>query len=310
VVAVGEKHCLRAARALGKPLEPTLRRHERVDRYAGTIEPVGRHVDVDARVSRCPVKDAWKDLAHRRTIAPPRLAPGSARPPFGGGSRSTPRACVRTKEMVRLPPTRPPRDQGPIAVTVATGVGTSGRSLACARVRPIGSVSDGADMPVLGHERGHERLALAQPRDRGGAGVDAELRENVLEVAADGSGRDPEPFGDLGVRQAFCDEHHDLVLPSGQRVGRDRRWRIFDRGVTKLRNRCRDPSPERGAAGGGGRGALEGLPPVGSKLVQEVGAHVVHEISSGCRERAASAAWTRPVERRSSGAVGRAHCRC
>jgi hypothetical protein len=32
---------------------------------------------------------------------------------------------------------------------------------------------------------------------------------------------------------------------------------------------------------GGGRGALEGLPPIGGKLVQEVRAHVVHEFSSG-----------------------------
>ena len=76
VVAVREKHCVRAARALGKPLEPTLRRHQRVDRHSGTIEPVGRHVDVDAWVQRRPVKDAWEDLAHRRTIAPPPLAPG------------------------------------------------------------------------------------------------------------------------------------------------------------------------------------------------------------------------------------------
>ena len=39
VVSVGEKHGLRAARALGKPLEPMLRRHERVDRHADPIEP-------------------------------------------------------------------------------------------------------------------------------------------------------------------------------------------------------------------------------------------------------------------------------
>src|SRR4029078_2847067 len=68
-----------------RPLSATSRRHERVERFAGTSEPVGRHVDVDARVSRCPVKDAWKDLAHRRTIAPLRLAPGSGTITIGRG---------------------------------------------------------------------------------------------------------------------------------------------------------------------------------------------------------------------------------
>jgi hypothetical protein len=63
-------------------------------------------------------------------------------------------------------------------------------------------------------------------------------------------------------------------------VGRDPRWRILDRGSAKLRHRCCNPSPEPGVAGGG-RGALEGLPPIGGKLVQEVRAHVVHEFSSG-----------------------------
>lgn len=66
-------------------------------------------------------------------------------------------------------------------------------------------------MLFLDHERGHE-LVVAEPCDGCGAGVDAELREGVLEMAADGSGRDPEPLGDLLVRQPFCDEHHDLVL--------------------------------------------------------------------------------------------------
>ena len=76
VVAVRKKHGLRAARALGKPLEPMLRRHQRVDRHADTVEPVGRHVDVDAWVQRRPVKDTWKNLAPRLTIAPPwRRAP-------------------------------------------------------------------------------------------------------------------------------------------------------------------------------------------------------------------------------------------
>src|SRR6185503_9230551 len=109
VVAVREQDCLRAARALREPLEPTLRRHQRVDRHAGTIEPVGRHLDVDARVSRCPVKDAWKDLAHRRTIAPPRLAPGSARPPFGGGS---PSCLLRAHD----------GDRRPVVVSRSTGI--------------------------------------------------------------------------------------------------------------------------------------------------------------------------------------------
>ena len=47
-----------------EPLEPHVRRDERVDEDAAVLEPVGRHLEVDPRVHRGPVEDAGQDVLH------------------------------------------------------------------------------------------------------------------------------------------------------------------------------------------------------------------------------------------------------
>jgi len=46
--------------------------------------------------------------------------------------------------------------------------------------------------------------------------VDAELRIDVVEVGANGRGRDPEPAGDLYVGQPLADQCQDFALTNGE----------------------------------------------------------------------------------------------
>ena len=74
------------------------------------------------------------------------------------------------------------------------------------------------------HAPGRHQLVLDGESRRGGAGRDAELAEDVLEVAPDGVWADDERRRDLPVRVPSCDEREHLELSRRQsRISMPRR---------------------------------------------------------------------------------------
>lgn len=77
----------------------------------------------------------------------------------------------------------------------------------------------GSDSYGLRHRADWDRLPRTEVGGCSGAAVDAEGLEDVLEVAAHGSLGQPQPVGDLLVREAGGDEAKDLDLACGERQG-------------------------------------------------------------------------------------------
>lgn len=68
------------------------------------------------------------------------------------------------------------------------------------------------DMPSVVHLP----LLVADPGSDLGAGGEAELGEDVLDVGLGGAGRDHEGLGNLLVTEALVDQFRDLALSTGQ----------------------------------------------------------------------------------------------
>src|SRR6266536_3951054 len=86
------------------------------------------------------------------------------------------------------------------------------------RVEPSVCRKDTRGRRAAGHYQGttstvpKRETSFADERRRGGARVDTELREDVLQVPPDSPGRYPEGLRDLGIGPALGDEVQDLSL--------------------------------------------------------------------------------------------------
>src|SRR5204863_7264724 len=89
-------------------------------------------------------------------------------------------------------------------------------------------------------------------RSRFAPAVHLELLQDIVDVILDGGHLDPQPLGDLLVRDALVDEPHDLALALGEM-----RW---DSSGAASAREGGDPAQQRALSGGG----VYGLSPHGA----------------------------------------------